>query len=109
MNNNKQKTIVKTVQKKEDLFIEFTEAEMKDLNIEPHDKFEIDLKADNTIVLKKFEKIDLNLSEFDRTTLEMLVSKSIESQVPVDEVIREVLTQYLEDKPSLTQDNSKKN
>jgi hypothetical protein len=104
--NNTQKTIVKTVQKKEDLFIEFTEDEMKDLNIEPHDKFEIDLKDDNTIVLKKFEKIDLNLSEFDRTTLEMLVSKSIESQVPVDEVIREVLTQYLENKPSLTQDNN---
>lgn len=88
-------SIVKTVQKKEDFFIEFTEEEMQTLDIKPHDKFEVEINDDQSIVLKKFGKLDIDLGDFDKETLETLISQSIELQVPVDEVIREALTSYL--------------
>lgn len=98
--------IRKTVQKKEDLFIEFTDQEMQTLNIAPHDKFEIEVQSDTTLILKKFEKIDIDLGEFDKKTLELLIVKSIEEQIPVDSVITGMLTDYLntlkaEDKENL--------
>lgn len=95
MNKTVSKPITKTVKKKEELFIEFTPEEMEELGLEPHDKFEVEVSNDQTIVLKKFAKIDLDLSEFDKTTLEMLVSQSIELQIPVDEVISQILTEKL--------------
>jgi hypothetical protein len=94
----KKGTISKTVQVKEDFFIEFTQEEMAHLNIAPHDKFEIEIQSDDKgqfIVLKKFEKLDIDLKDLDRATLEMLIAQSIESQVPVDEIIRQSLTDYL--------------
>jgi hypothetical protein len=95
MNNKAHTGIQKTVQKKEDLFIEFTQEEMDTLGIKPHDKFEVEIQDDQTLVFKKFAKIDINLSEFDKSTLEMLVSESIDKQVPVDEIIRETLKSYI--------------
>ena len=95
MNKTVSKPITKTVKKKEELFIEFTPEEMKELGLEPHDKFEVEVSNDQTIILKKFAKIDLDLSEFDKPTLEMLVSQSIELQIPVDEVISQILTEKL--------------
>ena len=106
MNNTLSKPITKTIKKKEELFIEFTPQEMTDLGIQPHDKFEVEVQNDSTIILKKFAKIDLDLSEFDKKTLEMLVSESIELQVPVDEIISNILTEKLKEYKELSKKES---
>lgn len=87
--------ITKTVQKKEDLFIEFSQEEMQELGIKPHDKFEVLINEDNSITLKKFKKIELDLSEFDKEVLVDLINQSITNQVPVDEIIRQYLEKIL--------------
>lgn len=80
--------IEKIVQKREELFIQFTPEEMAELGIEKHDRFQVILNDDGTVTFKKFVKVDIDLGEFDRETLEGLINLSIEDQVPVDEVIR---------------------
>ena len=93
MNNS---SILKTLQTKEEYFIQFTDEEMAALDIKPHDKFEVLTQDDGSIMLKKFVKLELNLTEFDKETLVFLINESIESQVPVDEVIRKHITSALE-------------
>lgn len=96
------KPITKVVQKTEDLFIEFNQEEMDALGIKPHDKFEVLINEDegNSIILKKFKKIEIDLSEFDKEILIHLINQSIVDQVPVDEIIRTYLEKVLE-KPEL--------
>jgi hypothetical protein len=94
------KTIEKTVKRSDDLYIDFTPEEMDELKIAPHDKFEVIVGKDNTITLKKFEKLDINLGDFERSTLEMLIEQSIAQQVPVDEIIRESIKAHLQTPPN---------
>jgi hypothetical protein len=96
MNNHN--TIQKTIESEEVFFVKFTEDEMKQLGIEIHDKFEVESnKETGTLTLKKFAKLDIDLNEFDKKTLTMLIEKSIEEQTPVDDIIRKVLESYLKE------------
>lgn len=88
-------TIVKTVQKKEDFYVEFTDEEMDRLGFERGDKFEVEVGDDQTIILRKMAKVDLDLEEFDKSTLVFLIEESVREQKPVDDVIREVITKQL--------------
>ena len=89
------KSLVKTVQKKEDFFVEFTDEEMQQLGIAPGDKFEVEIGDANSIVLKKMVSVDINLDEFDKDVLVFLIEESVREQKPVDEVIKEVVEKYL--------------
>jgi len=92
---SKKDTIVKTVQKKEDFYVEFTDEEMECLGFERGDKFEVEVGDNQSIVLRKMAKIDLDLEDFDKSTLVFLIEESVREQKPVDDVIREVITKHL--------------
>jgi|688.fasta_scaffold1075666_1 hypothetical protein len=87
--------ISKTIQKEETYFVQFSPEEMETLGIKTHDKFEVSSTENGEILLQKFAKLDIDLEEFDKSTLIGLIQKSIEEQVPVDEIIRKILTSYL--------------
>ncbi len=89
--------IKKTVQRSEECFIQFTEDELLELDIKAGDKFSCSMENDS-VVLKKFETIELDMSEWSRDILEMIISKSIEEDISVNEVISNILEQML---PSL--------
>jgi hypothetical protein len=89
--------IKKTVQRSEECFIQFTEDELIELDIKAGDKFSCSME-NNSVVLKKFETIELDMSEWSRDILEMLISKSIEEDISINEVISNILEQML---PSL--------
>ena len=89
--------IKKTVQRSEECFVQFTEDELLELNIKAGDKFSCSIENDS-VVLKKFETIELDMSEWSRDILEMLISKSIEEDISINEVISNILEQML---PSL--------
>ena len=89
--------IKKTVQRSEDCFVQFTDEELLELNIKAGDKFSCSIENDS-VVLKKFETIDIDLSEWSREILEMLISKSVEEDISINEVISNILEQML---PSL--------
>lgn len=87
----------KTVQKREEFFVQFTPEECEALGFKEGDKFEI-LEDGGGLLLKKFKNLDLDLAEFDRTTLEFLVSESCRTHKPVDEVLADIITQTLKEK-----------
>ena len=89
--------IKKTVQRSEDCFVQFTEDELLELNIKAGDKFSCSIENES-VVLKKFQTIEIDMSEWSRDILEMLILKSIEEDISVNEVISNILEQML---PSL--------
>jgi len=89
--------IKKTVQRSEDCFVQFTDEELKQLGIRAGDKFSCSIENDS-VVLKKFETIDIDMSEWPRDILEMLISTSVEEDISINEVISNILERML---PSL--------
>lgn len=83
--------IAKTLQRSEDLYVQFNEDEMESLNIKPGDKFSWEIGKDNSITLKKFVKVDIDISEWSREILEMLITESLEKDLPVNDIIVNIL------------------
>ena len=84
----------KKVQRSEDLYIQFTEEELKALNISPGDKFSWEIEGES-LILKKFVSLEVDMSEWSRDVLEMLIKDSIDKDVSVNEVICDILERYL--------------
>jgi hypothetical protein len=82
--------IAKTILKKEDYYIQFTDEEMVELSIEPGQKFTCELK-DGGLQLTPFAKIELEMGNWPRELLEFLIQESCEKDVSVNEVICNVL------------------
>jgi hypothetical protein len=89
------KPITKTVQKKEEYFLQFSEEELKELNIEKGDKFTWVIK-DGEVLLKKHNKVEVDLDEFSKDDLMKLICLSIDRQEPVDEVMVHLLKTMIE-------------
>ena len=87
--------ITKTVQRSEDLYIQFNEDEMGLLDIKPGDKFSWEIGNDNSITLKKFAEVEIDISEWSREVLEMLISESIKKDLPVNDIITNILDEQL--------------
>jgi hypothetical protein len=86
--------IQKTLQRSQDLFVQFTDEELSKLNIKPGDKFSCTVENDS-ITLNKYETIEIELSEFPRETLEHLIEQSIQKDISVNDVINEILKAYV--------------
>lgn len=89
--------IKKTVQRSEDCFVQFTDEELLELNIKAGDKFSCHVE-NKSVVLKKFATLDIDLSEWPREVLEMIISQSVEEDISINEVISNILERML---PSL--------
>jgi lipoate-protein ligase A len=83
-----------------DLYVQFTEDELKALNIEPDDKFNFKLQDDGSVKLEKYVKLELDMAEWPREVLEFIVKESCERDISVNDVINSLLKQALEDFPS---------
>jgi len=88
--------MIKTLQQSKDMFIQFTEEELLELNMQQRDKFTVIPQEDGGIFLEKMETIELDLKEFPEDLKDMLIMISINEQIPVDDVINKLLKQYLE-------------
>jgi hypothetical protein len=90
----KENNMIKTLQPSKDMFIQFTEDELLELNIQAGDKFTAIPKEDG-VFLEKMAKIELDLEEFPEEIKNMLIVKSIKDQIPIDEVISNLLKDFL--------------
>jgi hypothetical protein len=88
--------MIKTLKPTEESYIQFTEEELKELNLSVGDKFSVHHHDDGSIILKKFSTIEIDMNDFDRKTLEFLVKRSCEKDVSVNEIISDILTSILE-------------
>jgi hypothetical protein len=92
---NKLTPIRKVVEPTGDVCIKFTDEELVRLGIEKGDKFSIKEK-DGGILLEKFGTIELDLEDFSREILELLIQRSCEEDISVNQVIENILTSYLD-------------
>jgi len=90
--------MIKTLQPSKDMFMQFTEDELLELNIQQGDKFIIKHQEDG-ILLEKMVGVDLDLEEFPEDVKDILILKSIEDQIPVDEVISNLLKEAIKNLP----------
>jgi hypothetical protein len=88
--------IAKTVLKKEDYYIQFTDEEMSELNIEPGQKFSCELK-DGGLQLTPFVKVELEMGDWPREVLELLIQESCEKDISVNDVICDLLKEVIND------------
>lgn len=88
--------ITKTIQRSEDCFVQFSDEELHKLGIKKGDKFSWELQEDGGVLLKKFATIDFDLADFDRSTLEFLISESCEKDLSVNDVISNILEDMID-------------
>lgn len=93
---NKRQTITKKLQQSTDLLISFTEEELGVLGLNQGDKFSVYHQDDGSILLEKFVTLELETEEWPRHILEHLIKVSCEKDVSVNEVINDVLLEFLE-------------
>lgn len=91
------KPIQKTVKVKEEHYIEFTDEEIQALNIEVGQKFSCKIK-DGCLRLEPFVKMEIDMGDWDREVLLMLIKESCERDVSVNEVISDLLEKTIEDR-----------
>lgn len=87
--------MIKTLQEYKEYGVQFTDEELADLGMHKNQKFSIEVGENNTIKLIPFVKMDVNIDEFPRDILEMLVRESAEKDVSVNAIISDVLEDYL--------------
>jgi len=89
--------IYKTLQPSKDVYIQFTEDEILQMNIQAGDKFDVEvLPDDEGVVFKKRKPLEIDLNEFDFDVLKNLVSESLEQDLPVGDIIVNALKQFME-------------
>jgi bifunctional DNA-binding transcriptional regulator/antitoxin component of YhaV-PrlF toxin-antitoxin module len=77
-----------------DVCIKFTEDELLKLGLQEGDKLSWE-ESENGFLLKKYEKIDVNINEWSREVLEMLITESVEKDISVNDVICNLLEERL--------------
>ena len=94
----------KTLLHTNDVYIQFTEDELKSIGADINTKFEAKLHDDGSIELRKLVPVEIDLSDWSYETLLMLVTKSIEEDVPVNDIINKLLKSYLNETANLVDD-----
>lgn len=87
--------ITKTLQRSEDLYVQFTPEELNQLGVAPGDKFSCEIEG-NSIKLIKYAEIELDMSDWPREVLMHLITKSAEENISVNEVITQLLMEQIE-------------
>jgi hypothetical protein len=85
----------KTLEPTGDMMIRFTEDELSELNIKQGDKFDFVPQADGSIKLDKYVDLELDMAEWPRELLEMLIKRSCEQDVSINEIIINLLEGYI--------------
>lgn len=88
----------KIIESEPAFFISFTEEELAELNINKDDVFDVSLDY-NGLVLKKREKIELELSEYPREILEYLIKESLDKNKLVSDIINDAVDGFVKNAP----------
>jgi hypothetical protein len=90
--------MIKTVQKKEEYFIQFTDEEMEQLKIKPNTKFTVELSEDKSgLILTPHEEIEIDLDEFSKEDLINIIVAANKKDMTFEEFLVDSLTKFCED------------
>jgi hypothetical protein len=86
--------MTKTLQRSEDLYIQFTPEELTEFGLKEGDKFS--WKTENgSIILSKCVDIEIDMTDWPVELLHYLIQKSVEKDVSVNEIIVNILEEQL--------------
>jgi bifunctional DNA-binding transcriptional regulator/antitoxin component of YhaV-PrlF toxin-antitoxin module len=85
----------KTVKEKKDLYIEFSEEEIKELGWKENQKLSIDLEGDG-IIIKPWVTMEIDTSNWPKEIFQLLVDLSLEQDKTVNDVIVDLITKSLD-------------
>jgi bifunctional DNA-binding transcriptional regulator/antitoxin component of YhaV-PrlF toxin-antitoxin module len=91
----------KTLQPTNDLYIQFTDEEIQELGWEAGQKLEIKQHDDGSIEVRPFAKVEIDLADWSREVLEMVITESCEKDISINEVVSNLLKQSLDTLPGL--------
>lgn len=88
--------ITKTIQKTEEYFLQFTEDELKQLNVKPGDQLSWDINEDGSVILKPYVTMEIDVTDWSKDLLLYLIEQSLEKNEPVNQIIVDILDQALD-------------
>jgi len=90
--------ITKKLLPSKDAYLQFTEDELLEFGIKQGDKFEVKYQ-DGGILLEKYKEIEFDIDDFDVNTLRMLVLRSFQEDKTCNQVLIDVLEEYMDNNP----------
>lgn len=86
----------KVLQPTNDAYIQFTEEELSSIGAGPGTKFSVKHHDDGSIELRPYVKMEIEISDWPREILEMIISDSCEQDISVNDVIANFLKKSLD-------------
>jgi len=96
--------IKKVLQPTNDVCIQFTEEELSAIGAGPGTKFETKLNDDGSIELRPYVKVEVDMSDWPREVLEMIIDFSCKEDISANDVISNLLKDSLDKYPSYKKD-----
>lgn len=87
--------MIKKVQEKTELFIEFTPEEIESFGWEENQKLTIS-EEDGNIILTPHVKVEIDLDEFSKQELMALMNESCDRDISMNDLIAEILVEVSE-------------
>lgn len=89
--------MIKTVQKKEEYFIQFTDEEMDELGFKPNTKFTVKVNDDKqSLTLTPHEEIEIDLNDFSKEALIDIIVAANKANKTFEDFIVDCLTEFCE-------------
>ena len=98
----------KVLQPTNDAYIQFTEEELQEIGAGPGTKFSVKHHDDGSIELRPYVKMEIDISNWSREVLELLITESVEKDISVNDVITELLKESLDKLPEIVNYNKEK-
>lgn len=98
----------KVLQPTNDAYIQFTEEELQEIGAGPGTKFSVKHHDDGSIELRPYVKMEIDISNWSREVLELLITESVEKDISVNDVITELLKESLDKLPEIVNYNKDK-
>ena len=87
----------KIIQKTEpEYFIQFTDEELDKMNLKKGTKLDWKIQKDGSVLLVPWKSFEIDVSEWDQETLFFLVKESLEKDLPVNDIIVDIITKIIE-------------
>lgn len=88
--------ITKKVEPTNEVCIKFSEEEMEQLKLQPGTKLSVKELDNGSLELAPFASLEVDMADWSREMLEMLVKLSCDQDVSVNEVIQKILSERLD-------------
>jgi len=85
----------KILQPTNELFIQFSDDEVQELGLEQGQKFDVKLQDDGSVKLVPWVKMELEIEEWSKEILLMIIKESLDQDIPVNDVINNFLKEGL--------------